>query len=205
MKLIFSVSFIIISIFLFFVVVNPLYKDVSSLKDDVAGYNVALNHSNDLHKTLVSLSTSYNDIKPGDRIRLEHFLPNTSNNIRFILEIEQMANLHNMPIKDIKFATPKPEVSGQPATGGETAPTNDPNNDLSNLKPYGVFPIEFTTEGNYNDFTLFLKDVEHNLRLTDIKSISFEVPSPETKGPTGANINPNIYTYNLEVETYWLK
>ena len=76
--------------------------------------------------------------------------------------------------------------------------------DPSSSRPYGIFPIEFTTEGNYETFTAFLKDIEHNLRLVDVKSIGFTVPPPPDPKAT-VYVDPNIYTYTLKVETYWLK
>ncbi len=206
MRFIFSISILIISGILFFTVVNPLYSDVSDLRKEVAAYNLALNNSTELQKTRDSLVDTYKNIKEEDRDRLEHFLPNTVNNIKFILEVERIANLHSMSLKNIKFDPPKTGDSkmmgtagGSTSTGGTLITTNDP----SASKPYGVFPVEFTTEGNYSTFVLFLKDLEHNLRLVDIKSISFTVPNVDPK--QGAQIDPNIFTYTLKVETYWLK
>lgn len=161
-------------------------------------YNTALDNSAQLQKTRDALVDTYKNITESDKTRLEHFLPNTVNNIRFILEIEQLANLHNMPIKNIKF---EPQRAQDPkATNGAVVVATDP----AAARPYGVFPIEFTTEGNYQTFALFLKDVEHNLRLVDVKSISFAVPPPpDPKAPT--YVDPTIYNYTLKVETYWLK
>jgi len=103
MKLLLPISFIIISGVLFFAFVNPLYNDVSQLRTDMATYNTALDNSTQLQKTRDDLIAKYNNITEDDKDRLEHFLPNTVNNIKFILEIEQLANLHNMPLTDIKF------------------------------------------------------------------------------------------------------
>lgn len=205
MKFIFSILLIIISIILFFWIVNPLYSDVSTLRTEVATYNVALNNSKELQATRDQLTENYKNINKLDRERLERFLPNTVNNIRFILEIERIANMHSMPIKNVRFQPEK--VSGDVSSDankvvtpkqGTTVVTS--GNQVASL-PYGSFPIEFSTEGDYNTFVLFLKDLEHNLRLIDIKSISFTVPQPDKNGI----INPNIYTYNLKIETYWLK
>lgn len=199
MRFIFPLSFIIISGLLFFFVVNPLYGEVTQLRTEVAMYNTALDNSAQLQKTRDSLVDTYKNITQQDKDRLEHFLPNTVNNIRFILEVEQIANLHSMPIKNIKF---EPQRIQDPKAGATS--TVVVANDPSSSRPYGVFPIEFTTEGNYQTFTEFLKDVEHNLRLVDVKSISFTVPPPADPKAT-VYVDPNIYTYTLKVETYWLK
>ena len=196
MRFIFSIALIIISVIVFFTVTNPLRSSVSELRTQVATYNVALDNSTELQKTRDGLARAYSSIKEEDRDRLEHFLPNTVNNIKFILEVERIASLHSMSIKNIKFQTERPQDTKTLANGKQvTVTASDPQSNM----PYGVFPIEFSTEGNYDTFVSFLKDLEHNLRLIDIKSIGFSVPQP------GGGIDPSIYTYTIKVETYWLK
>lgn len=207
MRFLFPLTLIIISGVLFFAIVDPLYNETSSLRSDVAKYNVALTNSTDLQKKRDSLLDIYKNIKTEDKDRLERFLPNTVNNIRFILEIEQLANMYSMPIKNIKFDAKKTQDTK--AADGTTTPAPAKTSgtvvsgDLSS-KPYGTFPIEFTTEGTYENFSLFLKAVEHNLRLVDVSSISFVVPTKD-KADKNATADPNIFTYTLKVETYWLK
>lgn len=196
MKFVFSIALIVISIILFFSVVNPLRSDVSDLRTQVSTYNIALDNSKQLQETRDQLVKTYSNIKQEDRDRLEHFLPNTVNNIKFILEVERIASLHSISIKNIKFQAEKPQDTKTLANGKQvTVAASDPQNNLA----YGVFPIEFSTEGNYDTFVSFLKDLEHNLRLIDIKSIGFSVPQQSV------GVDPNIYTYTLKVETYWLK
>lgn len=199
MKFFLPLSLILISGLLFFFIVDPMYKDVSGLRTNVATYNVALNNSTELQKTRDELVDVYKNIKREDKERLLHFLPNTVNNIRFILEIEQIASLHNMPIENIKFQNQDAEAAKVGTTGIGTVISS--NNSVSGF-PYGTFPVEFTTTGTYSAFTSFLKDVEHNLRLVDVKSVNFTVPSADVRQ---AGVDPNVYTFLLKVETYWLK
>jgi len=202
MKSFTPILFLIISIALFFVVVEPLRKSVSQLKTDITAYNIALGNSTYLQKTQDKLLEDYKNIKQEDKDRLERLLPNTVNNIKFILEVERLANQYSMPIKNIKFETP---IVASVNTGLQNN-TLIISSDSKFSKPYGNFSIEFSTEGNYNSFTLFLKDLEHNLRLVDIKDISFSVPPALAVGATiPPGYNPDIYNYALKVETYWLK
>lgn len=196
MKLISSISFLIITIVIFFTVIDPLYMDVKQLRTDVDTYNKALNNSTELQKTRDSLVSVYKSIKQEDKDRLAHLLPSTIGNIELILEIEKLANLHGMPIGDIKFETKGLEAPG--ATGGAVV-SNSPTDYLS----YGIFPMEFTIEGKYDTFISFLKDLERNLRIVDVKSISFTVPEKSTS--LLDTKNSDIYSYALKVKTYWLK
>ncbi len=200
MKFIFSIILLILSGILFFTIVNPLYGDISNLKKDVAAYNVALDNSKELQKDQDNLVKTYQNINPDDRTRLEHFLPNTVNNIKFILEIERIANSHNMPLKNIRFEAQDNTQSTKTTANGNT--TIVTSSDPSAALPYGSFPIEFTTEGDYPTFIQFLKDIESNLRLVDVQSVDFSVPQPDKGNLT---VDPNIYTFNLRIVTYWLK
>lgn len=196
MKFILPILFIAVSIIIFIFGVNPIYSEVSGLKADIVTYNTALDNSTNLQKTEDSLIKAYNEISQSDKDRLNSFLPDSVNNIQFILELERIANLHNMPIKDIKFeAKSNSNTSANPNVVVSAISTD--------TRPYGVFPIEFMTEGDYSSFVLFLKDLEYNLRIADIKSISFNIPDASAKPAAG--FDPNVYRYLIKVETYWLK
>ncbi|HAE36638.1 MAG: hypothetical protein UR85_C0004G0024 [Candidatus Nomurabacteria bacterium GW2011_GWF2_35_66] len=197
MKFIFSILFILISIAVFIFGVNPFYKQVSILRDDIVVYNTALSNSTNLQKTEDSLIKTYNGIKQSDKDRLDKFLPDSVDNIQFILEIERIANLHHMPIKDIKFEPIRKSSTLDASTNTIVSAVS------TDTRPFGVFEIQFTTEGDYDSFILFLKDLESNLRLVDVKAISFVVPINSGKIAKGED--PNIYKYSLKVETYWLK
>jgi hypothetical protein len=195
MKFFFPIFAFLIAGALFFTIISPWYGQVSELKVDVAAYNVALANSKYLEQTQQKLLDQYNGITVDDKTRLEHFLPSSINNIEFILQIEQIANVHNMPIKNIKFDNPQP--TGRTANGqGGVVTATDPKDN----KPYGTFPLEFSTSGTYDTFLSFLKDLEHNLRIIDIQSISFVVPPSSKEDP-----NPNTYEFTFKVNTYWLK
>jgi hypothetical protein len=195
MKLILPILFIGISVVAFIFGVNPWYNDVSSLRKEISDYNIALNNSAELQKTEDSLINSFNGIKQSDKDRLSSLIPSSVNNIQFILEVERIANLHNMPIKDLKFDANKQTSS----SGAVVAQVGTDN------KPYGVFPLEFSTEGTYDTFVLFLKDLEYNLRLIDVKSISFTVPTTDATARNTDGLDSNVYKYSVKVETYWLK
>jgi Tfp pilus assembly protein PilO len=193
MRLFIPISFIIISIILLFVVVNPFYKDVSSLRSSVESYNIALDNSTNLQKTQDSLIETYKNISKEDKDKLAHFLPNTVNNINFILEIEQIANNNNIQVKNIKFDTKDLDSKDTAvAKNADSAKKKTSSN-------YGTFPVEFSIDTTYPMFLKFLKDLESNLRLIDVQSISFKTTETSNK------VNDGVLNFNLRVQTYWLK
>ncbi len=197
MKLLFPILFTLISVAAFILGVNPLFNDVKSLKADITKYNTALSNSTNLQKKEDALIKSYNEIRSEDKDRLNKLIPNAVNNIQFILEIERIANLHKMPVKDVKF-------DSRNKSNSNISSDMIVSDDGEDEKLYGIFPISFATEGDYDSFMDFLDDLEHNLRIVDIKSINFSVLD-QTAATNKDILNSNSYRYTLEVETYWLK
>ena len=171
---------------------------MSELKTQIAGYNVALENFNNLIKKRDSLIDSYRTISVQDKERLEKFLPKEPSNLKFILEIEKIANEYQLPLKDIKFTDPAPQDSSGIKTTVSNA-TSLPEDS----KPYINFPIEFSVDAKYDTFAQFLYEIEHNLRLIDIKSISFDIPDVADK--SGIKNDVNVFEFIIKIETYGIK
>ena len=209
MRFLFPILSVLISVALFFIFVDPFRVEVFQLRDDIAKYNDALGNLTNLEKTFKDLVDNYKLIKQEDKDRLNIALPQNANNLRFILELEHVANLRNLALENVNF-----DVSMKdPATNASVVAiaSETPSND------YDVFPVEFTITTDYPTFLNFVKDIESNLRITDIKSISFISSIPDKKNTTTTTTNPignmnttnmnnsNVYSFTLKVETYWLK
>ena len=194
MRLLIPIILFIVSAVSFFLFTNPLYLEIKQLRTDTASYSEALQNANQLRKVRDDLNTRYKSFTPVDIDRLQKMVPNTVDNIRLILEINSIANKYSMVLKNIKYDT-------------ETKQTTDPRfaevPQQGPKKQYQTFEMAFSTEGSYDNFLLFLRDLEKNLRIVDISSITFSAPdaNPGQQGQT----NANVYRYDFKVKTYWLK
>lgn len=193
MRNIYPIILIILTGIIFFLAIDPFYKQVKTIKEDIVTYDDALNNSKELQKSRDSLLAIYNNIEKEDMERLNHFLPDNIGNIELILEIEKIANLNGMPMGDIQFDAR--------TLDGEDK--NDSKGKDDNL-PYGIFPMKFKVTGKYESFLSFLRALEHNLRMVDITSIDFRVPATIVSAD-GKETTSGIYDYSFEIETYWLK
>jgi len=181
-----------LSIALFFTYTSPLYGDVVLLREEMTAYDQALNNSKALENERDKLTQKYNAIGGENLNKLQKLLPESVDNIRLVLELEKLALPYSMVLKDVKYdATGKEPVSSPGVIQGEVL-----NQNLR--KDYGVWSLEFSTEGGYSNFINFMKDIENNLRIVDITSISF------SSSAFSSNLS-DIYKYNLKVKTYWLK
>ncbi len=193
MRFIFPSLLIIISVAAFIVYINPTYAEVKIKRAESAQYDEALTNSRQLQEERDALSEKYRTLSPEDLERLNRMLPDNADNIRLILNIQQMAQTYGMAISAIKFdaETVKPTNGVASSTAAVSA-----TDTAKAQRDYGDFEIEFTTAGSYDNFQKFLADMERSLRITDIQSITF-----------GSEVDPTKqgYTYTIKLLAYWLK
>jgi hypothetical protein len=191
-----------ISISIFFLFANPIYNDISALKIQAASYNDALANSKALENERDKLTAKYNSINPDNLIKIQKLLPDNVDNIRLILEIEQIASPYGIVLKNIKYNV----LDNTTSTGATTAVAAVQVGALATQTPqnYGTFDLEFSTSSTYDNFINFSKDLESNLRIVDISSISFT--SNVSNPVVGVKTNQEeIYQYDFHIKTYWLK
>ncbi|MCK5021628.1 MAG: type 4a pilus biogenesis protein PilO [Candidatus Pacebacteria bacterium] len=176
-KFVLPLFLIILSGGLFFSYIDPVYQSVSDLKDENSQYDEALNKSKELRSVRDSLLSKYNTFLAKDLDRLKKFLPDNVDNVRLIMEIDSMASKYGVVIRkvDIDKSASNSDILGP------------------NTEDFNTINLDFSIEASYRDFVKFLTDLTNNLRIVDIKSLSFRSSSF------------GLYKYNLGVKTYWLK
>ena len=78
-------------------------------------------------------------------------------------------------------------------SGGQT--NTAPVQTAASKQGYNSVNVSFNVTASYENFLIFIKGLERNLRLVDITSISF-TPSSD-KG--------DVYNFHVALKTYWLK
>lgn len=184
-----------IAVAVFFVFTAPFYNELSLLRQEAASYNEALGNSKALENERDKLTAKYNSFNPEDLVKLEKLLPENVDNIRLILEIEQIASPYGMALRNVKYSIKEEK----PVLGEVGVIQEEP---VEENKEYGTFEMEFTTSGSYDDFMSFTRDLEQNLRIVDIKSVTF---SSGDKGGLEKKSSADVYEYNFKIKTYWLK
>ncbi len=162
----------------FFLYTNPHYKTIESLKKEAAAYNVALESAKQAEAKKAQLQEKYNMFTAEDFSQLQKMIPDTVDNIRLLLDINQVASNYGTSISAIKVDT-------------EQANPNTPQS--GEAKSYGGITLHFKVSMTYDNFQKFLKDIEHNLRITDVSAITF------------ASAQNGLYGYDVTLRTYWLK
>lgn len=190
MNLILPIILFIISIGIFFGFVDPNYKGssnyvesnystygVTQLRDEYAKYEETLNSSQKVLKSRDALVAKRNSITDADMERLTKLLPDNIDNLRLILEISNIAQQRNLSIKNLSVGS---TVSKSAVIGPDST-------------PYGTVSLKFSVNSTYDNFLVFMRDLEDNLRLIDIQNVSFTAT------------DNGFYDFNFTINTYWLK
>jgi Tfp pilus assembly protein PilO len=181
MKNIISIIVIVVSIASFVLVVKPQYTKVKEYEAKSEELNQVLDNARKLQLIRDELLKKQKELSQSDIARLEKLIPESVDNVKLIIEFQNIAERYNLQIQTA--STTKDDVVGDNA--GQ-------NFDIS-TKDYGTITLDFNVIGGYDEFLSFLADIEDNLRITDLRSLSM------------SESDSGKYDFSLSIETYWLK
>ena len=227
MKVIAPIILILASVGIFIVYTNPLYTDdtgsmdpagksIKELQSEEKDYLDALSKTREIELVRDGLLVKFNALDEGDKERILKLLPDHIDSVRLIIDINNIAARYGMSLSSIILSAPG--VPSVPAAKKSSAQGNlsqeSSGNDagaVSGIGPdsrlYDSVKLGFNVFGPYENFLLFLTELEESLRVVDIISLSFgnnkeSALVPETKSQTG---NSKSFTYSMTIRTYYLK
>ena len=179
MKNITPIILIILSLGIYYTFTSVELDEVKTLQALSGEYINLLDNASQIVDKRDSLLVSYRNIPQAELDAMAIVLPDNIDAVRSALDLDGIAGKHGVSITSLR---------------AEATPSNarliHRQDDSS---PYDVATFTFTFVSNYNNFIDFLTDLEHSLRIMDVKSINFQV------GESG------IYEHRVTVDTYWLK
>lgn len=187
MNLITPIILIIISIGTFFAYIDPNYRgenlangkrSIISLQAEDKEYQDALNNTKSIREKRDALVSKMGQMNTDSLARLQKLLPDNIDNIKLVIDMNQIAQNHTLILKNIKLDT---------ATKSESDKLGKDNS------KYGTVGLSFSVTSSYENFQNFLTDLEKSLRLVEITDLSV------TGNDTG------LYDFSVGLKTYWLK
>ncbi|HEY4522614.1 MAG TPA: type 4a pilus biogenesis protein PilO [Candidatus Paceibacterota bacterium] len=172
----------------FFMFTQPRYDAVKSANLQIAQYDQALQKAAELQARKQELLSRFNAFNPDDRGRLEKLLPDHVDNVRLILDLDNLASKHALAMQNVVVAGTSGTPAAQTAIGAIGA----------SKQKYDSLTLTFTTEGTYKTFQEFIAELEMSLRIVDLVSLKITYLAVErSTEPT--------YSYTMTIRTYWLK
>lgn len=182
MRLFLPIILVVAAIGLFIVYTNPTYQNATKiLSPQLASYNDALSKSAQLRALRDQLLSKRNTFEASDVQKLQEVLPDNVDNIRLIIDINNIAARHNLSLSKVNL--------GDVMSNTQTKNAAVINNAAS---PTGSVEIGFSVAASYDNLQAFLQDLEHSLRLIDVEKLSFHASQGDQN------------TYDFVIRTYWL-
>lgn len=178
------IPFIVIGICIgmYFMYISPSYAEMKGLMVKKADYTDALSKADELKEKRKTILAEYESIDPADRERLDRIVPDVTDNVEVVTNINFIASMYGMTVRGIKIAEPQAQDRVIIA-------------DASKANSYKTVKITFSVNGPYAEFMKFLTDLESNSRLFDVTSLSIKTKDEKI----------GIFDYTLEVSAYSLK
>jgi len=209
MRLIIAIVGVILSGGIFFWYTKPAYDSSLALRAGIEQNNAALDKAAELQKLRQTLLSRFNTFDPTDLDRLQKLLPDHVDNVRLILDLDNLAERGGLALQNVDVSSAQKQTAKSQTAIGAIG--------VSNQK-YDSLTLTFSTIATYPDFIEFLKNLEASLRLVDLVSLSISsaggtgvvvnatnaFPVSNAKNPAASGAEP-LYTYNMTLRTYWLK
>lgn len=195
---------IIVAVGLFFTYIQPTFKDIKSIQDETAAYAQAVEKASELQKRIDELTQQQTSISLANLEQLDALLPDRVDEVAVLLDLDTLATLHHLTLGDIEVGNQEKNETGKQDTQKESVtvgPTADPLNgavlgvplDETIHSQYATLGISFSVSGTYNDFRLFLQDIEHSLVLMEVTKITFARSEGEA---TAFMVTVQLYSLN---------
>jgi len=187
MNFITPIILIILSIGTFFMYVDPNYRgqnlggdkrSIQDLQKEDSEYKISLNNTTAIRMKRQALVDKQGKINPDNLVKLEKLLPDNIDNIRLVIDMNQIAKNHNLTLKNLKLDT---DIKANPNKLGV------------DTSKHGTVGLSFSVSSSYDNFQNFLADLERSLRLVEITDLSV------------AGNDTGIYDFSVGIKTYWLK
>ncbi|MEZ4114178.1 MAG: hypothetical protein R3B65_01875 [Candidatus Paceibacterota bacterium] len=87
----------------FLLITQPIYDEATTLKIEADKYNEALANAKILQSERDRLTEKFNSFQEGDLARLKKIVPDSVDNIKLILEIQEVAQERGILVKNVEF------------------------------------------------------------------------------------------------------
>jgi hypothetical protein len=193
-----SIILIILAVGLYFTVTQGLLDGAQEIRKVNAQYTTALTHAAQLMEARDNLLKQFSAISDADRARLAKMIPSTVDNIRLVIDLNNLAQRHGFSLIGAKAALTSDTSKTSAAQSSTFSPIVGSGSSVLTAASIAAptldtVTVSFGATAGYDQFIEFLKSVEADLRIMDLTHLSI-VP-----GGTGG------YTFQVQFQTYWLR
>lgn len=173
---------------------QPQWNKFNVMRREVENLNNIASELDEIISKRDSLLESINTISKEDLARIDEALPHGPHAADFLVMLEQVVLQSGLVLKRVEVSslsnTTLPEqgassAKGQPAMGSIAL-------SVKQKKATTEFPVSLVVAGSYESFKLFLQNIEHLVRITNVTDVSFS--SAEKR---------DTFEFNVKGETFY--
>ena len=193
MRILAPILLLIAAVATFFVYIDPQYQEIKKLREEGRQLTSTLENSNQVKAVRDKLTEESKRFTDDQLKKLEKIVPTRIDSMGFILDVVGIANNRGLTIESFKI-TPSSQANG--LVKGKNIFTRS----AKTASPVAVVNLshveskfDFKVTSSYEVFVSFLEDLERNLQITDISSITFGVE------------DNNLYKFQVSGKIYSLE
>ncbi|MDO8504320.1 MAG: hypothetical protein Q7S36_00505 [Candidatus Liptonbacteria bacterium] len=180
-----ALAMIFAALIIYFSLTAPAYNVADGIHAEVLARQQFVDGQKDAVEQVQKLIADFNG-KGGLRNAVSMALPLKFNQSEILNEIQGLASLNKLTLTSFSVAAPVAQNLGN-AKGELTSST-------AIVRPIGNINFQFRLAGAYEDFKNFIGNMETNIRVYEVKSISID---PQAK------VSQNFYGFDVSATTYF--
>jgi len=180
-----ALLFMVGAFIIFFDLIQPTYADVQTLRGEVASAQATLDQEKQSVQQFQSLLAKYHS-ETNVQQSLALALPSGPDVSGALAQLYGIAANDGLAVQSVSISAPTAEVSGAADQG---------------LNPPGIFTMQISTTGSYENLKQFIADLETNIRIFDLTT--FGLQSAATASPGSKASSVDSFSASFSVVTYY--
>lgn len=182
--------FILVAIGIGFFYLKPLYKEIDSLRSQVADKREIVSLKQRSIEKVKELKANYNLIEEKKKKKVFYILPTAPEIPNLLVQLEALASENGMMFEDVTFT--ESELKNT---------TKRRSKEKESEKKGGLkeLTVDIKLNGRYEAFRNYLKALEQNIRIIDIVSIDFS--SSKENGKESSETF-GVFSYSIKMKAY---
>jgi Tfp pilus assembly protein PilO len=181
---------VVLAVGLYVTFTRGIWADATVVKGVNDQYSTAIASAEKLISLRDGVLKQFNSISPDDRDRLDRMVPNTVDNIRLIIDLNNVALQHGFSLRNV---TASAKTSTASAPLNTAAPSSLGRSQAPVTPVLDTVAVSFSVSAPYQQFISLMQDLEASLRIMDITHLTINANDTGT------------YDFSVQLNTYWLR
>jgi len=171
-----TILFLLVAVSVFWFWTRPLLVEIDALKAEKDSFDQALSRSREFQELRDEILSKFNSVSQDNLNRLSKMLPREPESTKLLVQLSDMADSSGGVVLNF-LDVREPRSSGAVNTKEQVG--------------YQEVEIKANLSAKYEDFLVFLTELQKSLRLIDVEQIDFFA------GET------NFYEFNINAQAYY--